>query len=208
MLPIFESILPIFLLIVVGNLLRRTPLLEPAGWSGLERLGYWFLYPALLFVTIFNADFSGLRLDALVAALMLAVVIMAALTMALWPLLERAGLAADSEFSSIFQTALRWNGFMAFAIAEKIFAPAGMAVVALVMAIIIVPINIASVYVVTRFADRSADWPKIFRTLAANPLILAALAAILMRMQPFGFYEPLNERWISSAAPRSAWVWW
>jgi malonate transporter and related proteins len=193
MLPIFESILPIFLLVVTGNLLRRTPLLDAAGWAGIERLGYWFLYPALLFVTIVNADFSGLRLDALMAALMIAVFAMAAFTFALWPLLGCVGIAAESEFSSIFQTALRWNGFMAFAIAEKVFPPAGLVVVALAMAIVIVPINLASVYVVTRFADRSADWPKILRAMATNPLILAALAAILMRFQPFGLYEPLNE---------------
>ncbi len=58
MLAIFESILPIFLLILAGNLLRRLPLINPAAWPGLDQLGYWFLYPALLFITIVNADFS------------------------------------------------------------------------------------------------------------------------------------------------------
>jgi malonate transporter and related proteins len=193
MLVIFESILPIFLLIVMGNLLRRAPLFAPETWPGLEQVGYWFLYPALLFVTILNADFSGLELDAMMAALGMSLAAMAALTGALWPLLRRSGLVARSEFSSVFQTALRWNGFMAFAIAEELFPPAGVAVVALVMAVIIVPINTISVYVVTRFADRGADWRKTGRAIATNPLILASLAAILMRMQPFGFYEPFNQ---------------
>lgn len=70
---------------------------------------------------------------------------------------------------------------MAFAIAEKLFPPAGIAVVALVMAVIIIPINLMSVYVVTSFSERGADWLSIMQRMATNPLILASLAAILLR---------------------------
>jgi predicted permease len=193
MLAIFESILPVFLLMLAGNILRRLPLVDPAAWKGLEQLGYWVLYPALLFITILNADFSGLGLDAMIAALLAAVLTMCALTFCLWPMLDRLDLAKASEFSSIFQTSVRWNGFIALAVAQKIFPPAGMAVVALAMAVIIIPINLASVFVATRFADRSANWAKIGRGMATNPLILASLSAVLMRLSPLGLYAPLNE---------------
>ncbi len=193
MLTIFESILPVFLLILAGNFLRRLPLIDPAGWSGLDQLGYWFLYPTLLFVTIVNADFSGLQLNAMMMALIVSVVIMCSLTFALWPLLARTGVVAEREFSSVFQTTVRWNGFIALAVAQKIYQPAGMAVVALVMLVIIIPLNIASTFVVTRFADRSADWMRIGRNIAANPLILSMFAAIVMRGMPFELYPPLNE---------------
>ena len=89
MLAIFESILPVFLLVVAGNLLRRAPMIDQGAWRGLEQLGYWFLYPALLFITIFNADFSGLALDAMIAALLGAVHFMCLFTYYLWPLLDR-----------------------------------------------------------------------------------------------------------------------
>jgi malonate transporter len=72
--------------------------------------------------------------------------------------LARTGFVLEGEFSSIFQTTVRWNSFIALAVAQKIFLPAGMAVVALVMLVIIIPLNIASTFVVTRFADRSANW--------------------------------------------------
>jgi len=190
---VFESILPIFLLIAAGNLLRRFPGVDNAAWPGLEQLGFWFLYPALLFVTIVNADFSGLALDALFAALLAAIALMIVLLLALWPPLRASGLVARSQYSSLFQTGLRWNGFMALAIAEELFPPAGAAVVALVMAVIIVPVNVASVLVVTRFAQTGGGWRRVFRGLALNPLILASLAALAVRWQPFGLYGPLNE---------------
>lgn len=193
MFAIFESILPIFLLIVAGNLLRRLPLIGDATWPGLEQLCYWFLYPALLFITIANADFSGLELNAMLGVLIVAVSVMIAVVLALWPPLRRSGVVAHGQYSSVFQTSIRWNGFMALAIAEKLFPAAGSAVVALVMAVIIIPINIASVSVVARFADSTASWSKVVRDVLRNPLVLASGAAVLLRLTPFGLYAPLTE---------------
>ena len=190
---IFESILPVFLLIVAGNLLRRTPVIDRAAWPGLEQLGYWFLYPTLLFTTTLNADFSGLAIDAMIGALLFTVLSMCVLTYALSPLLIRSGLVRRSQYSSTFQTSIRWNGFIALAVAQKIFPPEGMAVVALAMAVIIIPINLASVYVVMRYAEANADWRSIGRNILINPLILSCLAGIAMRFMPFGLYGPLDE---------------
>jgi malonate transporter and related proteins len=202
MLATFESILPIFLLILAGVGLRRLPIVADEAWPGLEQLAYWFLYPSLLFVTIYNADFAGLQLDALMIALIAGIAIMFVLVLGMWPFLDRSGLVAPSEFSSLFQTAVRWNGFMALAIAEKIFPAQGMAVVALVMAVIIIPINVASVAVVTHFAARQSSMFGTLRAVALNPLIVAAGAAVVLRFLPVPLYEPLNEtlRLVGSAA--------
>jgi malonate transporter len=193
MLAIFESILPVFLIILAGNLLRRMQIIDQGGWRGLEQLGYWFLFPALLFVTIANADFSRLQIDLMIVALLGTVLFMCLLTYALWPLLRGLRLVAEGEFSSVYQTAVRWNSFIALAIAQKIFPPEGMAVVALAMVVIIIPINIACVTVLSQFAHRENDWPRLGWNLLTNPMILPCLAAIALRATPFGLYEPLNE---------------
>lgn len=193
MIAIFESTLPIFLLIALGMGLRRTSIIDQQVWPGLEQLAYWFLYPALLFISIYNADFSGLQLDTMLAALLLALFLMMGLVMALWPVLRNTGLVQASEYSSVFQTATRWNGFMALAIAQKLFPPEGSAVVALVMAVIIIPLNVFSVIVVTRFANSEADWRRIGVSVALNPLILASFLAVVLRQAPFTLYAPVNE---------------
>lgn len=189
----FESILPIFLLILCGNILRRVDVIDPAGWHGIDQLGYWFFYPTLILVTIVNADFTGLQLDAMMLALAITVPLMFVFVLSLWPFLRKAGLAGAAEFSSIFQTSIRWNGFMALAIAQKLFPPAGMAVVALVMAIIILPINLVTVFVVTRFADRTANWPTLIRRMATNPMVIAAAGGLLLRALPFELFAPVNK---------------
>ncbi len=193
MIVIFESVLPVFLLIGAGFVLRRLPIIAEAAWPGMEQLSYWFLYPSLLFVTIYNANFSGLKLDAMLLALLVSIGLMMALTALLWPLLRPTGLIAHSEYSSIYQTSIRWNGFIALPIAQKIFAPEGAAVVALAMAVIIVPINVAVIFVVMRFANREASLGKTLIKVALNPLVLAVMAALILRFLPFGLYQPLNE---------------
>ncbi|TYR33778.1 AEC family transporter [Mesorhizobium microcysteis] len=202
MLVILESILPIFLLIAAGMVLRRLPIINDAAWPGMEQLSYWFLYPSLLFVTIYNADFSGLRLDAMLAALLTGVAVMAVLMLALWPVLRGTGLVAASEYSSVFQTSIRWNGFIALPVATKIFPPEGAAVVALAMAVIIVPINVLVIFVVMRFANRQASLGRTLLQVALNPLVLAVCLGVILRLTPFGLYEPVNEtlRLVGNAA--------
>ncbi|MBO6716645.1 MAG: AEC family transporter [Rhizobiaceae bacterium] len=193
MIPIFESILPIFLLIVIGNLLARAPILDRPAWDGLERISYWILYPTLLFATILRADMSSLSLDAMLIALFVSLGVMGAFVLALWPIFRATGTATKGEFSSIFQTAMRWNGFIALAVAQKLYPPEASAVVALVMAAIIIPLNISSVAVVLRFGSGAANWRRTLFAMATNPLIIGVALGILCRFIPGGLYEPLGE---------------
>ncbi|MAS08344.1 MAG: transporter [Ahrensia sp.] len=193
MLAIFAAILPIFLLIVLGQALRRLPLFPADFWRGLDVMGFYVLYPTLLFVTIVRADFSALSMDAIIVALGLPGIAIAILTLALWPVLRaRIGLSRPG-FSSVFQTAVRWNGFLAFAVAEKLFPPEGAAMVALVMAIVIIPINVESVAAVAWFAGRDPNIGGVLRKIAVNPLILATATAIVVRSLPFEIPVPLME---------------
>ena len=65
MLAIFESILPVFLLVVLGALLKRWRAIDRDMWGGLEQLGFYVLFPALLFVTLAEAEFDGCHLPLL-----------------------------------------------------------------------------------------------------------------------------------------------
>ena len=51
-------LLPDFLLIAGGALLKRVRGFEPAFWSGLERLVYFVLFPALLFRSLVLAPLT------------------------------------------------------------------------------------------------------------------------------------------------------
>ncbi|MEZ5450237.1 MAG: hypothetical protein R3E89_15145 [Thiolinea sp.] len=60
MLPIFESLLPVFLLIMTGLLVRRSGLISAEQWAGMDKLSYYVFFPALLFNFLYKADFGAL----------------------------------------------------------------------------------------------------------------------------------------------------
>tara|TARA_R110000850_G_scaffold41736_15_gene106901 strand:- start:2437 stop:3387 length:951 start_codon:yes stop_codon:yes gene_type:complete len=192
MIPIFESILPIFLIVLLGILLRRTPFIDQSVWPGLETLGYYLFFPALLFLTLAKADFSGLELGTVALVSFIAVAVMTVLLVMLHPLARAAGMS-DSSFTSLFQTSSRWNAFIALAIAEKISGPTGLALVALVMALIIIPLNFINVIMLVWYGTGARSMATLVKRIAGNPLILGCVAGIIVNALPFGIYPPIEQ---------------
>ena len=194
MIPIFESILPIFLIVLLGVALRRAPFIDQSVWPGLETIGYYVLFPALLFLTLAKADFAGLELGTVALVAMIAVSVMTALLIALHPVARVRGMS-DARFTSVFQTSTRWNSFIALAIAERLAGASGLTLVALVMAVIIIPVNLVNVAMLVWYGSGSGarDFGTLAKRLAGNPLVLSCLAGVGFSALPFGLYPPLEQ---------------
>lgn len=190
MLIIFESILPIFLLVILGVVLKRTRLINESFWSGLEQFGYFILFPALLFQTLSTTDFSSLDSGSVGLVSLLAVGVMTALVLAIWPLLKARGMGGPS-YTSVFQTSTRWNGFMALAIAEKLTGQTGLSVIAIIMASIIVPLNLINVGVMVWFSGESRGLKTFVVRIVTNPIIIGALLGVLVNFAGISIYAPV-----------------
>jgi len=55
---VIAALLPVFLLIVLGLVLKRTLMRLETQWHGLERLTYYVLFPMLLIQTLVKADLT------------------------------------------------------------------------------------------------------------------------------------------------------
>ncbi|WP_412048694.1 AEC family transporter [Hoeflea sp. Naph1] len=192
MIPIFESILPIFLIVLLGVALKRAPFIDQSVWPGLETLGYYVLFPALLFLTLAQADYSSFELGTVAMVSLIAVMVMIALLLAVYPLARAQGIS-DASYSSVFQTSSRWNGFIALAIAEKLAGVEGLALVALVMAVIVIPLNLINVAMMVWFGTGTRSFGSLARRIIGNPLILGCLGGILVGALPFGIYPPMEQ---------------
>lgn len=190
MLIIFESILPIFLLVILGVVLKRTPLIRSDFWGGLEQFGYYVLFPALLFQTLSTTDFSAMDSGGVGLVSLLAVGVMTGLVLALWPLLRRSGMGGPA-YTSVFQTSTRWNGFMALAIAEKLTGQTGLAVIAVIMASIIVPLNLINVGVLVWFSGESRGLKSFIIRIITNPIIIGAALGVAVNLSGVSVYPPL-----------------
>ncbi|MBA7682654.1 hypothetical protein ES703_91006 [subsurface metagenome] len=68
---VISALLPVFLLIVLGFVLRRSLMRLDTQWHGLERLTYYVLFPTLLIQTLVKADLSSVPVAGVGGALSL-----------------------------------------------------------------------------------------------------------------------------------------
>ncbi|MGK6312954.1 AEC family transporter [Neorhizobium sp. DT-125] len=190
MLAIFESILPIFLLVLLGVALRRSPLIDGTFWNGLEQCGYYVLFPALLFHTLARADFTSIDLHVVGMTAIGVVLLMCLFVLLLWPVLRRIGVRAPA-FSSLFQAATRWNSFIALAIADKLYGATGLTVVAVVMAAIIIPLNLINVSVLLWFSGAHRGYWQFTLRIISNPQIVSSALGVTVNLLGIPIYEPL-----------------
>ena len=126
MLGVLLSLLPVFGLIALGAAVGRTPLISAEGWLGIERLNYWVLFPALLFGSIVTADLAGGQAGGLALTVLLADLAIAGAVLLARPILGLSGPA----FSSVFQGAIRWNGYVGLGVASSLLGHAGLGLAA------------------------------------------------------------------------------
>ncbi len=177
MLHILLSIAPIFVLIVLGHLLRRGGIPSFEFWNLNDKLVYWVLMPALLFHKT-----STLQLDlGLIGGY--AVVILGGFATAVAFGLAAGRLAgrAGPVRSSLLQGAARHNTFIALAVAERLYGLDGLAIAAVATSLLIPTTNVTMVTFMVwlvRGADEQRIVTSILRDLARNPLILSVGAGV------------------------------
>ncbi|RVP21176.1 AEC family transporter, partial [Sinorhizobium meliloti] len=135
-------------------------------------------------------DLAGLEADETAVATVGSVTLMSAALLSAWPLLRRGGISGPT-FTSVFQTATRWNAFIALAVAEKLFGTAGLSLTALVMALLIIPINFYNIAVLTWFGGGSRGIGFFFLKIITNPLIISSALGILFNLTGIELYGPV-----------------
>ena len=117
---VIAALLPVFLLIVLGFILKRTLMRLETQWHGLEQLTYYVLLPMLLIQTLVRADLTKVPVAGAGGALLLAALPMSLLCLGLRPLLARWKIDGPA-FTSIFQGATRWQTYVAFGVSSHLF---------------------------------------------------------------------------------------
>ena len=192
MLAIFESILPIFLLVVLGVLLKRWRLIDRDMWSGLEQLGFFVLFPCLLFTTLAKAEFSGIAAGSVALGSIGSVTLIAMLLALSWPFF-RAAHVSGASFTSVFQTSTRWNAFIALAIGEKLYGPDSLALVALVATLIIIPLNFYNIAILVWFGGGTRSLKTFAQKIITNPMIVGSVLGVAVNLLAIPIYAPLMQ---------------
>jgi malonate transporter and related proteins len=184
------SLIPVFGLIALGSLVGRMKLLSDEGWRGVEGLNYWILFPALLFKSVASAELSGSENGRLALATLVAALVMSAMLLAA----RRCTRLSGPAYSSLFQTALRWNGYVGLAVVASVLGAEALAFAAVVLAVMVPANNVLSVYVLSRFAGTTpAPLAQALGNVVRNPLIVATAAGATLKLTGVRLPGPLIE---------------
>jgi predicted permease len=188
---VLAALLPTFLLIVLGAILKHTLMRLETQWHGLERLTYYVLLPMLLIQTLVKADLGKVPVAGVGGALFLSALAMSLLCLALRPLLARLEIDGPA-FSSIFQGAIRWQTYVALAVSRSLYGSDGLALASVAMVAIVPLVNVFSVAVLARYASPEKQSARaIAMTVVRNPLIWACIIGLSVNL----VHLPLPKLW-------------
>ena len=181
MIEMLLAIAPIFLLIVLGHILRRGGIPTIEFWNLNDKLVYWVLFPSLLFYKMATMELSGDLLGEVAIAIYLGLASAVLFALAAGRLLR----LERPLWTSVLQGCARHNTFIALAVAESVFGPEGLAIAVLITALLIPVTNLSVVSLMVgllRGSQKSGVFGAIFRDLARNPLLIAVALGISVNL--------------------------
>ncbi len=163
---------PDFALILLGFLLMRFTDWGTQFWSGLEKLIYYFLFPALLFYSTARTPFDFGSTGTMLQVALLAI----ACGIALGWMAKLLFRSAPMMFESGVQTAFRFNSYIALAIASRLAGEQGTTLMALIIGFAVPLCNMAAVHALVHKSGG------LFMELAKNPLLVATASGMLFNL--------------------------
>ena len=169
MLTTAGAILPIFLLIVVGYVFKRTEFIGNGFWAPAEKLVYFVLLPALIIGSITKSDLSTMPVGPMAFALLSMSICMIALSLLVRPVMRTDG----PSFTSMLQGATRINAYLCFAIGDALYGEVSIALCAYCLAVMMPFTNVVLVTLISAYAGTGkSNWRRVPIQITQNPIII------------------------------------
>jgi hypothetical protein len=178
------ALTPVLVLILVGFGLKRAAFLPVGTWPGMERLTYFVLFPALLVGTLGNQSLDGVPWPGMLAVVVGTLAI-AATALVLWYRIQSS--VDGPTFTSIFQGGVRFNTYIALAVAQAFFGYEGLGLAAVAAGLMIVVVNLLCVFVLIRFGNAAHRGITLYaREVGGNPLVLGCTIGWFLSLSGIG----------------------
>lgn len=179
---IFCSTLPIFLITLLGSIIKNKWLTSEEFWRGIEKLSYFVLFPAMLFNYVSTADLSVASIIKLVVALIISTILVS-----IGLIIYQKKYNIDKiQFTSIFQGSIRYNSYIFFGVSSPLLGPSGLSIVAVISSYMIILTNILSVMIFAYYIPNKSvtntirtSFVLMMKLIVRNPLIIASLVGFV-----------------------------
>lgn len=185
MINTFYSVLPIFLVIMVGVVAKLYLISDEGFWRNCEKLTYYVLFPSLLILKLSHADFNSISMGYALSSIIIATLVVGFILIVFHHLKG----TDNPLFTSVFQGGIRYNSYVFIAMSSSLFGDVGITLSAIIIAYMIIITNFVSVTVLGIYGTEKASVKTTVISVMKNPLILAALTGAL-----FAYFKvPLNQ---------------
>lgn len=169
---------PIFLIVFLGLFLKRTGRITDEFIGIASKLVFNLCLPLLMFFAIIQSDIDWQAQQSLAVFSASA----ATLSFFIFWWLAKKFIKAPEDRGVAVQSAFRSNlGIMGIALCAKAFAEPGLAVAALILAVVTPIYNVLSIYALTRSltANTTMRWGELLLGILKNPLIVSIVSAFV-----------------------------
>ncbi|MBT7330948.1 MAG: AEC family transporter, partial [Oceanospirillaceae bacterium] len=189
---ILSTVSAILLVMLLGYGLSKKLLIDTSFWQSVSKLSYWILFPILIVRTLANAT-----IDATLFLPLLAILMVGLLVVLIYSLLVSRWLGLDGQStSSMVQGGIRHNGFIGLAVLFDIFGLSGQALGALIIAVLVPPTNLISVFSMTLLVRKQHTQTAaelIMKELLRNPMLIAVAIGLLINFTGFSMPTILDQ---------------
>lgn len=163
-------VLPDFLLILIGWLLYHRFGFDRQFFTGLEKLIYYVLFPALLFQSILRVPISLETASDLFLATLSVLAVGVILSALAKPILKPRAI----DLASTMQCGFRFNTFIGLSLAPAVAGASGQAKMALVIGLAIPVVNFIAVYNLAHYQGK-----RVGLELLRNPLLISTVLGLI-----------------------------
>ena len=178
---VLHSVLPIFLIALLGSAIRKYWLKSEEFWRGLEKLSFYVLFPAVLFEHSSKIDLDSTEFIRLIVALVASNLIVSILLV-----FYQAKYDYDKvKFTSIFQGSTRYNNYIFFSVGSALLGDKGLTIIAAVSPYLLTLTNLTAVLSFCYYlpkkdtVSRYAGLRLLIKSIIGNPFILASVAGLM-----------------------------
>ena len=189
MFDITITLLPILLLLIFGNLLRRNGFPGGDFWLLADKVVYWILFPALLLHNttivklnpIIFTDYAIIFLSALVGTAIFSII------------MSKIMHHSPAIAGSVFQGAVRHNTFIAFGVAEALIGPEALIIAAVATSVLVAPTNLLCIATLVTLKNKNENGltnngliKRLIKELIKNPLLIAITIGLSLNISGIG----------------------
>lgn len=170
-------VFPLFFIMAVGYLTRRTGIVDNQGVGVVNRLLYWVFLPVLLFMSVYTTDLGEVFNVPVIVYSVVGTFVIFVISFFLLP---KIGTKRD-QCGVIVQALVRGNEvYYGFPVVIALIGQDYLGVMSVVVAFAAIEYNILSIIALEYFKGEKVNVGALVRNVVTNPMILATLLGVFM----------------------------